>query len=129
MKRLPWFTGTLLEQLLPFEGALLMVDQIVFDVPPALASIRRAAGETRAVHEAPGFLFENDHEGFRATLEAALPGWIDLRTIFMPSRHALRADHDEFTTFFSESTGKIADVRSALTRGSVAIVRHTAEAP
>src|SRR5215831_4578003 len=31
----------------------------------------------------------------RGTLAAALSGWIDLRALFSPSKHALRADHDE----------------------------------
>lgn len=95
----------------------------------ALESIRRAAGERRPVREAPGHLFENEHEEFSAALEAMLSGWIDVRALFSPSPHALRADHDEFTTFFSESSGKIADVRNALTNVNVSMVQHTAEAP
>jgi hypothetical protein len=129
LKRLPWFTAALVEQLQPFDRALLMVDQVVFDVPPQLERLRRDAGEQRPVHEAPGHAFENDPEGFRAVLEAALSGWVDFRALFSPSRHALRADHDEYTTFFSESSGRIAQVRQALGEGGVKLVEYAAEAP
>lgn len=84
--------------------------------------MRSAAGEQRAVHEAPGHAFESDNEGFRAGLQAALSGWIDLRAIFAPSKHALWADHDEYTTFFSESPAKIAEVRDVLRQGGVELV-------
>jgi hypothetical protein len=48
--------------------------------------------------------------------------------VFSPSRHALRADHDEFTTFFSMSPGRIAAVREALA-GEVAIYDDWAAEP
>src|SRR6266550_7597668 len=125
LKRLSWFTNVLLEHLLPFDIALLTIDQVVFDVPSELEFIRRTAGEPRPLIEVPGLLFENDHEGFRAALEAALSGWIDLRAVFAPSQRALRADHDEFTTFFSLSSGKIADLRNVFIKGDVSIVQYT----
>ena len=81
------------------------------------------------MHEAPGHTFENDSEEFRTALEAALSGWIDLRAMFSPSKHALKADHDEYTTLFSESSGKIAEVRRALSEGGVKLVEYTATAP
>jgi hypothetical protein len=129
LKRLPWYSAALVDQLRPFDHALLIIDQVVFDVPPELDALRLAAGEQRPVHEAPGHAFENDSEGFRAALEAALSGWIDLRALFSPSANALWADHDEYTTFFSESSGKIADVRRVLSEGHVELVEYTAKAP
>src|SRR5437763_13375016 len=102
LKRLPRYTTALVEQLRPFGRALLIIDQVVFDVPPELETLRRKAGELRPVHEAPGHAFENEAGDFQTALEAALSGWIDLRALFSPSKHALRADHDEYTTFFSE---------------------------
>ena len=128
LARLPWFSAEVVRHLLPFEEALLMVDRVVFDVPQALAALRREAGETRSLGEAPGHLFEDDEQGFRWALEAALSGWIDFRVLFSPSNHALRADHDEYTTFFSTSPGN-AEMRAALMNGNVRIVEHRAEAP
>jgi len=64
-----------------------------------------------------------------AALEAAWSGWIDFRVLFSPTKHALRADHDEFTTFFSESSGKIAEVRRVLGNSGVSVVEYTAKAP
>lgn len=129
LKRLPSFTYLLLEHLLPFNAALLIIDQIVFDVPAALADIRSAAGEQRQIREAPGHLFEDNSEGFRAALEIVFSSWIDFRVFFTPSHHALRADHDEFTTFFSDSPEKITDLRRSLKNGQVEVVRYRAKAP
>jgi len=70
LKRLPWYTAVLVGQLQPFDRALLIIDQVVFEVPPELEKLRRREGEQRPVLEAPGHAFENDNEGFRATLEA-----------------------------------------------------------
>lgn len=106
--------------LAPFDRALLIIDEIVFDVPAELEALRRAAGETRTITQAPAHLVEGDPEGFRRLLEGVLSDWVDFRVVFSPSRHALRADHDEFTTFFSMSRGRIAAVREALA-GEVAI--------
>ncbi|MBW3570998.1 MAG: hypothetical protein KY467_07820 [Gemmatimonadetes bacterium] len=128
LQRLPWFTGELVGLLAPFDRALLIIDQIVFDVPAQLEALRRAAGETRTIHEAPGHLVERDQEGFRRLLEVVLSGWVDFRVVFSPARHALRADHDEFTTFFSMSPGQIARVREALA-GEVQMYDRTVEPP
>src|SRR5262245_30854162 len=123
LKRLPWYTALLVGQLEPFDHALLIVDQVVFKVPPELEKLRRLAGEQRPVHEVPGHAFENDTEGFRAALAAALSGWIDLRALFSPSKHALRA---EYTTFFTWSTEKVVEVRRVLSKGGVRLVEYTA---
>jgi hypothetical protein len=129
LERLPWFTGELVRLLAPFDRALLIIDLIVFDVPAELRALRRAAGETRSIREAPGHVVEGDPEGFRRLLEVVLSGWVDFRVVFSPSRHALRADHDEFTTFFSMSPGRIAAVRETLA-GEVQIFDGwTAEPP
>ena len=129
LKRLPWYTAVLVGQLEPFDHALLIIDQVVFEVPPELAKLRRLAGEQRPVLEVPGHAFENDSEGFRATLAAALSGWIDLRALFSPSKHALRADHDEYTTFFTWSTAKLVEVRRVLSKGGVRLVDYSAKSP
>jgi hypothetical protein len=128
LKRLPWYTAALLGQLQPFDHALLIIDQVVFR-PTGLEKLRHLAGEDRPTLEAPGHAFENDSEGFRATLEAALSGWTDLRALFSPSKHALRADHDEYTTFFTWSSGKVAEVRRVLSKGGVRLVEYTAKSP
>ena len=129
LNRLPWYSAVLVGQLQPFDHALLIIDQVVFKVPPELEKFRRLAGEQRPVHEAPGHAFENDSEGFRATLAAALSGWTDLRALFSPSKHALRADHDEYTTFCTWSTGKVVEVRRALSKGGKRLVEYTAKSP
>jgi len=129
LKRLPWFTKTLVEQLQPFDHALLIVDQCVMDLPPALINLRQAAGERRPVHEAPGHSFDDDPEGFRSVLEAALSGWIDLRALFSPPHFALSADHDEYTTFFAQSSGQRDELGSVLSKGGVKLVEYTAKAP
>ena len=92
-------------------------------------NLRTAAKEDRPVNEAPGHLFENDPHGFREALEAALSGWVDLRALSSPPRHALSADHDQYTTFFSESPGKIAAVRAAMKKARVEMPQWTAENP
>ena len=119
LNRLPWYSAVLVGQLQPFDHALLIIDQVVFKVPPELEKLRLLAGEQRPVLEAPGHAVENDSEGFRATLAAALSGWTDLRALFSPSKHALRADHDDYTTFFTWATGKVVEVRRVLSRGAV----------
>jgi len=54
VKAVPWFTHLLLDQLQPFNSALLVIDRIVFDVPAVLANIRNAASEQREIREARG---------------------------------------------------------------------------
>ena len=129
LKRLPWFTAAVVEQLQPFRRALLVIDQVIFDVPPALEAIRRASGEHRPLRDVPGLAFDNDAAEFCSGLAAALSGWTDLRVLCSPTTSALSADHDEYTTFFSESPGKIAAVRHELEAGGVRLVGHTATDP
>ena len=108
---------------------MLIIDQVVFDVPPELVQLRHNAGEQRSIYEAPGHAFKNEPEIFRAVLEASLSGWIDLRVLFSPSDHALCADHDEYTTVFSESSDRVAEVNCVLGQGGVKNVQYTAKAP
>jgi hypothetical protein len=129
LKRLPWFTHFLLDELQPFDAALLIIDQVVFDVPAALVDIRSAAGEQRRIREAPGHFFENESEAFRAALETVFSDWIDFRVFFAPSHHALVADHDEFTTFFSDSADKVGDLRKKLKTGQVQVARYRRKVP
>lgn len=84
LQRLPWFTGELVRLLAPFDRALLIIDLIVFDVPAELEALRRAAGETRTIREAPGHVVEGDPEGFRRLLEVVLSDWVDFRVVFSP---------------------------------------------
>lgn len=131
LKRLPWLTGILVEHLSPFSEALLIVDELVFDHPP-LEALRRAAGETRWVREAPGQLI-TDGEALRHALEIALSGWVDFRLVFARGKHALRADHDEWTTVFSTKPGSLATLKKILAGESVRVVEsrghRTGDAP
>ena len=129
LSRLPWFTAALVGQLLPFDRALLVVDAVVFDDPPELVAIRKAAGERRPLLVVPGHLFEDDAKGFRAALEVTLSGWVDFRVLFSPTSHALWADHDEYTTFFSKSPGKVADVRRMMEAGGVKLPEYERKQP
>lgn len=129
LQRLPWFASMLVRHLEPSAGALLVVDQLVFDVPPALAALRCALGETRSLEDAPGQLFETGEAGLSEALAAALSGWIDLRVLCSPSCQALRADHDEYTTFFSTSAGRIATLRDVLRQEGVQLAEYVASAP
>jgi hypothetical protein len=129
LKRLPWFTRTLVETLQPFDAALLLVDGYVMNPPGDLLRLRRAAGEHRPIPEAPGHLFEHDPAGFREVLEATLSDWIDFRVLLSPPRHALRADHDEYTTVFCQSSAQAADVRAALEKGGAKMQDWTAASP
>lgn len=125
-----WFADALVRHLEPFDHALLIIDQVVFSVPAELEALRRQAGETRMVREAPGHLFERDIDGFRRVLEIAFGAGFDFRVVCAPSRHALRADHDDYTTFFSASSGRIAQLRETLRDAQVTIVTDwTAEDP
>jgi hypothetical protein len=129
LDRLAWFSATLVERLTPFDQALLIVDRFVFESDPeALRDVRNAAGERRAVHDAPGHLFRADPRGLTAALEAALSEWVDFRVLFSPPDHALLADHDKYTTIFSKSPGKIAEIRSFL-EGQVPLPDYSAPAP
>jgi hypothetical protein len=129
LKRLPLFTQLLLEQLQPVNAALIIIDQIVFDVPEGLTGMRRAASEQRRVREAPGHLFENENEGLKAMLETVYSGWTDFRLLVTPPHHALLADHDEYTTFFSASREKIAQLHETLKGLQIPVVRYRAKAP
>lgn len=129
LKRLGWFSGLLVDHLLPFESVLLIVDEVVFEPAPRLEAIRAAAGERRPLREAPGHLFEDDSEGFKSALGATLSEWIDFRAILSSARHGLRADHDEYTTFFSRSAETIANLRRALLKGGISLAEYTAESP
>lgn len=128
LKRLPWFSGVLVDHLVPFEKALLVTD-VILGEPRELIRLRRAAGEERSVGEAPGHAFESQEADLREAVEAALAGWIDFVVLFHPTRHALMADHDEWTTFFSQSPGKLAEVRRALRDGGAQEVRVARPAP
>ncbi|HEX8395531.1 MAG TPA: hypothetical protein VF665_24480 [Longimicrobium sp.] len=129
LPRLPWFTRELLTHLAPARAALLVMDDIVFCEPAELVALRRAAGGPTSWPEAPGMLWEGDLEGIAAGLTAALRGGGDFRLLCAPSTHALRADHDEYTTFFSTSPGRIAAVRQAMRAGAVQEVEWTAHDP
>lgn len=119
---LPWFTAELAKHLAPFRQALLIIDQVVFDVPEELEALRRAAGETRTVRQVPGLLFEGDGDEFRQGLHAVFRGWFDFRVLFWPTRHALRADHDQWTTVFSAAPGRFAAFRDTLVQGGIQLV-------
>ena len=129
LKRLTWFTRELLEHLTPFEDALLIVDQVVFDDPPVLLELRGAAGEDRPGHESPGHLFENEPQTLRTALEAVLSGWVDFRVLFSPPGCAILADHDEYTTVFCISPGIIAGLRRAFEQGGLELPAYTAKSP
>ena len=130
LDRLAWFSAALVDHLAPFDECLLIIDKLVFgEDPPALKSIRLAIGESRTIHKAPGHWFGADPAGLREALEAALSEWVDFSVLLSPSRHALRADHDEYTTFFSESSGKIAEVRRVVEGERVPIAEYVAPAP
>jgi hypothetical protein len=129
LDRLPWFSGLMVDHLLPFDDALLIVDKIVFEPVTELESIRHCDHEPRSIRDAPGHLFEKNPEGLKSVLKAALSEWIDLRLIFSSPRYALLADHDEYTTFFSQSPGRIANVRRSLEKGGVTVVEYMAKSP
>jgi hypothetical protein len=123
LQRLPWFTSVLVEHLRPFSQALLIIDVIVFDVPPGLIAHRRAAGETRPWHEAPGHLIDSEAE-LRKMMEIAYTEWVDFRVVFAHGKQALHADHDEWTTVHTSSPGRLAALKEALVRGGVGIPEH-----
>lgn len=128
--RLPEFTQLLAQHLGSFREALLIIDQVVFSVRPEMEALRRAAGETRMIHEAPGHLFEGDLEEFRRVLQIVLFGGFDFHVLFWPTRHALRGDHHDWTTVFSTAPGAFAAFRTALSEGEVRIVEYAeVEAP
>lgn len=130
LRRLPWFTEELVRHLAPFHHALLIVDEVVFTPPAALDALRLAAGETRSILDTPGHLFGGDPEEFREVLEAMLSGGIDFRVVFSPTNRAFRADHDQYSTLFTISPGKIAALKEALRASEVKLVSdYTAEAP
>jgi len=129
LKRLSWFANLVVNELGPIHQALLIVDQCVMSVPPSLEELRRDIGEIRPLIEAPGHVFDNQPEALTVTLQAIFSGWIDFRMLLVPSAHALRADHDEYTTFFSKSSGKLAKIRDVLLKEKIEMPDWTAPWP
>ena len=126
------FADELARRFAPFTHAILVVDDLVFDVRDRLAAARRAAGETRAVREAPGHVIGGDPAELARMLELMLTCSTDFRVLFQPSAHALRADHDGFTTVFSMSAGWMAGLKQAMREQGVEMIpadRWTAGPP
>jgi hypothetical protein len=131
-RSVPWFAGELARRFTPVTHAILVVDDLIFDVQDRLCAARRAAGETRTVREAPGHVIGGDPAELARMLELMLTCSVDFRVLFQPSAHALRADHDGFTTVFSTSAGWMAEVRKTMREAGVEMIsadRWTADPP
>lgn len=129
-RALEWFTGALARHFAPFDQAILIVDQVIFDVPKELTAARLAAGETRTVYKVPGHVIGGD-AGELERMLYHMYGF-DFRVLFAPSNHALRADHDGYTTVFSMSAGWMAEVKRTMLDAGVERVpadRWTADPP
>ncbi len=127
---LEWFTDELARHFAPFTQAILVVDQVIFDVPKELTAARLAAGETRTVYKVPGHVIGGDERELSRMLYHMYG--FDFRVLFAPSAHALRADHDGFTTVFSTSTGWMAELKKAMRERGVEMIaadRWTADPP
>jgi hypothetical protein len=129
-RALEWFTKALARHFAPFAQAILIADQVIFDVPKELTAARLAAGETRSVYKVPGHVIGGD-VGELERMLYHMYGF-DFRVLFAPSAHALRADHDGFTTVFSMSTGWMAALKKTMRDGGVEMIaadRWTADPP
>ena len=127
---LEWFTEELARRFAPFRQAILVIDQVIFEPSLELMAARRAAGETRTVYQVPGHVIGGGEREL-ARMLYHLYGF-DFRVLFAPSNHALRADHDGFTTVFSMSAGWMADLKKAMRERGVEMIaadRWTAEQP
>lgn len=67
--------GAVVAHLMPFERAMLLIDEVVFDVPDELTARRRAGGECRGILDAPGHLC-GDADELRDLLAATLSAWM-----------------------------------------------------
>jgi hypothetical protein len=117
LKRLDWLADQVIEVVSPFDRALIIVHPIHGD-PPSLMKWRARHGETRRVYEAPGHVAENPSV-LKELFVVVQEQMADVRILFSPPRCAIFSDHDELTTFFSVSSGKVAELRERLERAKV----------
>jgi hypothetical protein len=94
-----------------FLAARLTVEQIVFDADN-LARFT-AASRTGEVVEGCSIDTKGQDETL-GCLKAAFGDWIDFLFVPNPARFAIYADHDEFTTFLSDSKADVDCVRDLL---------------
>jgi hypothetical protein len=128
LTNLQWFAQAMGDHLLPFDIALLLIDEVVFDLPPALLTIYSPSPNEHWMDK-PGLLFGDEKSNLLDMVKAVWSGWMDFRVIFAPAGQAVRADHDEYTTFFSNSLTTIQQLEKTLTTGGVSIVDYTASEP
>src|SRR5262249_16454124 len=72
LKRLPWYTAVLVGQLQPFARALLIIDQVVFRVPPELESFGASRASARHPFQCLDTPFEMTVMGFDAHRSGAV---------------------------------------------------------
>ena len=101
MKDLPWFAGELTSSARDFRAALILVDIVLGT--ETIEAWRRSLGEERPVGEAPGHLIEANPDELSTGLATALSDTVDVTVLIVPARLAIVADHDEYTTVFSQS--------------------------
>jgi hypothetical protein len=116
--RFDWFADQVIEVASPFERAIIIVEPVCVFEPRALLELRTRHGETRSIYDAPGHVADT-HAEFKELLVAMLLGILEIRVLFSPPRCAIFSDNDELTTFFSVSSGKVADLRERLVKGKI----------
>jgi hypothetical protein len=117
-RRFDWFADQVIDVASPFDRALVIVEPICVGEPLKLLELRARRGETRGIYDAPGHVADT-HEEFKELLVVMMMEILEIRVLFSPPRCAIYSDHDELTTFFSVSSGKVADLRERLVKGKI----------
>jgi hypothetical protein len=112
LPQLAAFTETVIAAHAPLESGSVTLEQVVF-TPTKLEGLLTS-------HNLP-FTYGRDWtvtaagpEEIAALLEAAWGDWVDFYFISQPKRFHLFADHDEYTTIFGATKGKVSKVATAL---------------
>jgi hypothetical protein len=112
LNRLPLFTEILLNAESPIRSAFVLMDTIVF-MPRRVADLLAVNNLSTSITEGSAITANGPVE-CRALLTAALSDAIDFYFVPDPKRFLLYADHDEYTTVYTHSKGRLAQIADAL---------------
>ena len=105
--------------LAPFslDNGVLSTDEVVFEPKNLLRELASGSGQSNDWYE---FIIRADGQTEIARLlEAALGDWVDFVFVPTPELFAIYADHDEFTTLYSDDESRLINLASALEEAGV----------
>jgi hypothetical protein len=115
------FVSTIISAHAPLEKACVTIDQVVFEpktLKPFLAQhlISEEVGHDTSL-EAIG------QQEVEALLRSTLADWIDFMFVPTPTPFVIYADHDEYTTFYSNAKGNLNRLVEALSANGFELVQ------